>query len=334
MVPRLILRCAPVALAALVALALLIAALALGAAGSASSGLSMLPGQVADIPPSMLTHYVRTADTTGIDWAILAAIGKVESDHNRSTAPGVHSGVNFAGCCAGSMQISLIGGVQSTWGHFQADGNSDGRMSVYDPADAVLTAAGYLKASGAPADYDRAIFAYNHAHWYVTKIQRIAANYRALTTTPPTGAAPWQVLASPRILLTPSQRTDIAHGLIDPRVLALLTWIAARHTITISSLRSDHSTYTTNGSISNHNSGRAVDIATVDGAACRGEREKPCGTLTLELAHLTGQLHITELIYCFDPDPTSADAFAASDHCDHIHAGYEFLLIQSHERKG
>ena len=307
--------------------------LALGSSSNASSSLGMLPGQVADIPPEMLTIYARVGEQTGIDWAVLAAIGKVESDHARSTAQGVHSGVNFAGCCAGPMQISLVGGSQSTWGRYRADGNADGRMSVYDPADAVLAAANYLRATGAPSDYDRAIFAYNHAQWYVTKIQRIASSYRQLTARPPIGATPWQVLASPRITLSPAQRSDIATGLVDSRVIALLAWVAQRHSIQVSSLRSDHGTYTSSGNVSNHSFGRAVDIALVDGAACRGERDAPCGRLAIEIAAVTGPLHSTELIYCFDPAPASPDAWAASDHCDHIHVGFtakgeKFLLMK------
>ncbi|MCW2920490.1 MAG: hypothetical protein JWL76_364 [Thermoleophilia bacterium] len=312
-----------IAAASLGALLLLTAALALGASTDTGSTLGMLPGQVADIPPEMLTIYVRVGEQTGIDWAVLAAIGKVESDHARSTAAGVHSGVNFAGCCAGPMQISLAGGDQSTWGRYRADGNDDGRMSVYDPADAVLAAANYLKAAGAPGDYDRAIFAYNHAQWYVTKIQRIAEGYRQLISSPPIGATPWQVLASPRITLSPAQRSDVATGRVDARVLALLAWSAQRHTIYVSSLRSDHGTYTTSGNVSNHSLGRAVDIAMVDGAACQGNRDAPCGRLAVELARITGELHSTELIYCFDPDSESSDAWAAADHCDHVHAGFD-----------
>jgi hypothetical protein len=33
-------------------------------------------------------------------------------------------------------------------------------------------------------------------------------------------------------------------------------------------------------------------------------------------------MHPTELIYCFDVDGPGP-AFARSDHCDHVHAGYD-----------
>lgn len=307
----------------LVALTLGTCVLALSIASSPQASLSALPGQVADIPPEMLAIYVRVANETGVDWAVLAAIGKVESDHNRSTAAGVHSGVNFAGCCAGSMQISLAGGSSSTWARYRVDGNGDGTLDIYEPADSVLTAAHYLVAAGAPDDYHRAIFAYNHAEWYVSKVQRIAASYRSLTTTPPVGATPWQVLANPRITMSPSQRSDIARGLVDPRVVATLSWIAQTHSLQVSSLRSDHGTYTTSGNVSNHSYGRAVDIAVVDGSVCRGQRDAPCGRLAVDLGRVRGPLASTELIYCFDPAPSLATAWAAADHCDHIHVGFD-----------
>jgi len=155
-------------------------------------------------------------------------------------------------------------------------------------------------------------------------VQRIAASYRSLTLTPPPSVEPWQLIANPRITLSPVQRSDIAQGLIDPRIVSLLGMIAQSHTIYISALRSDHSEFTTSGNVSNHSAGRAVDIAMVDGAACTGTRDGTCGQLAVELAQLTGPLHLTELIYCFDPDGNrSADAFAQPDHCNHMHAGFD-----------
>jgi hypothetical protein len=55
---------------------------------------------MADIPTEYLKLYLQAGESRGIDWAILAAIGSIETDHGRSTASGVHSGVNAYGCCA------------------------------------------------------------------------------------------------------------------------------------------------------------------------------------------------------------------------------------------
>jgi hypothetical protein len=79
-----------------------------------------------------------------VDWRVLAAIGKNESDHGRSTAPGVASGVNRAGCCSGPMQICTVTSCGNTWQFYAVDGDGDGIASVYDPADAIDAAANLL----------------------------------------------------------------------------------------------------------------------------------------------------------------------------------------------
>jgi membrane-bound lytic murein transglycosylase B len=110
-------------------------------ASSAPAG----PGR-ADVPAAYLRLYRAAGQTYGVDWRILAAIGKSESDHGRSRSPGVASGLNFARCCAGPMQFCTTRSCGNTWGAYGVDGNGDGRRSVYDPADAI-PAAGKLVAS-------------------------------------------------------------------------------------------------------------------------------------------------------------------------------------------
>jgi cell wall-associated NlpC family hydrolase len=144
----------------------------------------------ADIPPELLPVYQSGAESCpGLPWSVLAAIGKVETDHGRSTAPGVTSGANFAGA-AGPMQIGIGGKAGNTWGgaperpvppeiDYGTDGNGDGIASVYDPVDAIFSAAKYLCRNGADQgrDISGAVFAYNHANWYVEKVLRIAQSY-------------------------------------------------------------------------------------------------------------------------------------------------------------
>lgn len=132
-------------------------------------------GRVADIPPDYLELYRGAATATALDWSVLAAIGKVETDHGRSTAPGVRSGVNSYGCCAGPMQFSIVGSP-STWDSYGKGGD------VYDPADAIPAAARYLLASGAPEDYHRAILAYNHSEAYYRDVVSQARAYRRAAT--------------------------------------------------------------------------------------------------------------------------------------------------------
>ena len=149
-----------------------------------------------DIPPNLLPLYQAAADTCpGLPWSVLAAIGKVESDHGRSTAPGVASGANFAGA-AGPMQIGIGGKAGNTFGSYAVDADGGG-ASVYSHPDAVFTAANYLCRNGAAQGRDvaRAVFAYNHADWYVTKVLAIASGYAA-TQGLPAGAPAEDVAAA------------------------------------------------------------------------------------------------------------------------------------------
>jgi hypothetical protein len=109
-----------------------------------------------------------------LDWAVLAGIGKVECDHGRDPDPSCtrEGAVNPAGA-GGPMQF-----IASTWTRFGLDGDADGRVDRWDAADAVYSAANYLRASGAPGDYARAILAYNNAGWYVSEVLSWAARYR------------------------------------------------------------------------------------------------------------------------------------------------------------
>jgi peptidoglycan DL-endopeptidase CwlO len=78
---------------------------------------------------------------------MLAAIGKVETNHGRLQAPGVTSGANFAGA-AGPMQIGIGGKAGNTFGAYAVDGDGDGISNVYNPPDAIFTAASYLCRNG------------------------------------------------------------------------------------------------------------------------------------------------------------------------------------------
>ena len=112
--------------------------------------------------------YKRAAKEYGFarDWYILAAVGKVESDHGENMGP------STAGAL-GPMQF-----LPSTWESSGVDGNGDGKANIMDPKDAIPAAAGYLKVGGAPDDWYAALFSYNHADWYVMEVLAVAEEYR------------------------------------------------------------------------------------------------------------------------------------------------------------
>ena len=99
------------------------------------------PPANSEIPAGYRALYRAAARAAGVDWRVLAAIGKNESDHGRSTARGVHSGLNFARCCSGPMQICKVRSCGYVWQHYAVDGDRNGIKSVYDAADAVPAAA-------------------------------------------------------------------------------------------------------------------------------------------------------------------------------------------------
>ena len=144
----------------------------LGGGGTAPSGTA-----TAQIPPGMLALYQRAAATCpGLPWTVLAGIGTVESDNGTSTLPGVRSGLNAAGLAAGPMQFE-----PQTFAAYDTPVPPGGVSppDIYDPVDAVYAAARMLCANGAAngADIPGAIYAYNHASWYVAEVLSLAHSY-------------------------------------------------------------------------------------------------------------------------------------------------------------
>lgn len=101
------------------------------------------PGSFArgDVPAAYLRAYRAAARRYRVDWRLLAALGKNESDHGRSVLPGVTSGLNFANCCSGPMQICQVASCGNVWQAYRRDGDGDGDVSIYDAADSIHSAA-------------------------------------------------------------------------------------------------------------------------------------------------------------------------------------------------
>jgi murein DD-endopeptidase MepM/ murein hydrolase activator NlpD len=121
-----------------------------------------------EIPPFMLPIYQACGTQYGVPWPILASIHKIESGF------GTNMGPSTAGAI-GQMQF-----LPSSWRAYGVDANDDGRKDPYNPLDAVCAAGRYLKAAGAEDDLRTAIFAYNHADWYVDEVLLVARQYGRL----------------------------------------------------------------------------------------------------------------------------------------------------------
>ena len=137
----------------------------------------------AEIPPLYLSLYQQAGSRYRLDWAILAGIGKVECDHGRDPDPSCtkEGAVNSAGA-GGPAQF-----LATTWAEYGVDADGRGPPDRWDPADAIYGMANYLRASGAPENYRKAIFAYNHADWYVAEVEHWASLYRGPSSQAPPG---------------------------------------------------------------------------------------------------------------------------------------------------
>lgn len=129
--------------------------------------------QLTGIPPEYLRLFQAAGVAYGIPWEVLAGIGKVECDDGQDPEPSCtqQGAVNYAGA-GGPMQF-----LASTWAAYGVSANGDGPPDRWNPADAIYTAAKYLKANGAPQELQRAIYAYNHSTAYVEEVLRWAAVY-------------------------------------------------------------------------------------------------------------------------------------------------------------
>jgi hypothetical protein len=123
---------------------------------------------ISGVPPVLIPIYQRASAEYGLGPqgpAILAGINAVE------TAFGTNLGPSSAGA-EGWMQF-----MPETWATYGVDANGDGVADPNNPEDAIFAAASYLKAAGMPADTYGAIFAYNHADWYVEEVLANAGCY-------------------------------------------------------------------------------------------------------------------------------------------------------------
>ncbi len=137
------------------------------AAAAAAASNASSEATAGGIPKSYLGLYRAAAATcSGLPWPVLAAIGQVESGHGTNTGP------SSAGAM-GPMQF-----LPSTFAAYAVDGDGDGATDIWNPSDAIFSAAHYLCANGAgsgPRGLYGAIFRYNHADWYVLMVMNVAA---------------------------------------------------------------------------------------------------------------------------------------------------------------
>jgi hypothetical protein len=110
------------------------------------------------IPPFLLPIYQAAGIEYDVPWQVLAAINEIETDYGRNLSISSANAVGW-------MQF-----LPATWKQYGVDANGDGVADPYNPVDAIFSAARYLHAAGASKNLSNAIFAYNHAGWYVQSV--------------------------------------------------------------------------------------------------------------------------------------------------------------------
>jgi hypothetical protein len=164
----------------------------------------------AAIPGAAMIAYEAAADAVscGLHWSVLAAIGRVESNHGRfggtrvlgdgTVLPAIRGlqldgragiatirdtdGGRLDGDSEYDRAIGPMQFIPTTWQRYAADGNGDGRADPDNLYDAALVAARYLCADGAdlsvPEQLSSAVFRYNRSQSYVDMVLMLADHYR------------------------------------------------------------------------------------------------------------------------------------------------------------
>ncbi|MHB1131008.1 MAG: lytic transglycosylase domain-containing protein [Chloroflexota bacterium] len=146
-------------LAVMVALAFAVASVGAVFAAFLGAFATVPGGAPAGIPPEQVPAMQSAAATCALPWQVLAAVAKVESDF----------GANMATSSAGAIGYGQF--LPSTWAAYGDGGDP------YDYRDALPAMARYLCDHGGPAHLREALYAYNHAEWYVDLVLEVAAGY-------------------------------------------------------------------------------------------------------------------------------------------------------------
>jgi len=231
--------------------------------------------------------------------------------YTASTGPAVGTGA-AVGVTAENVLAQLASGAAPPAGN--AGGTSVVSQQEGEGDTTVALPAGYIPGTAPSAD--------------LAAVLRQSQQRNAGIPPLSTGSGALAITTNPNVRFTrQSQVNDLVTGQVDPRVVDLLTWIAGRSQITITSMRTDHSTCVAGSSpcrVSAHHLGRAFDIGAVNSQICTGIPNAECGRLYERMVNeLRGtQYQPSQVIYGYDPWPEERWNFELSNHHDHIHIGY------------
>jgi hypothetical protein len=143
------------------------------------------PTALAGVPANYVPWLAKAAQRYHLGprgFSIVAAVHYVESDFGRSILPGVAPGTKNSMGAMGPGQF-----LKESWTSFGVDADGDGLKDPYGIPDSIFATANLLHASGAPQNWHEALFAYNHAEWYVQEVLEAAERFGGAPMTCETG---------------------------------------------------------------------------------------------------------------------------------------------------
>lgn len=239
--------------------AVLVAWLAVSAGGGA--GMNAFGGQCAagdvtdEVPVELRPIFREAAAEYRLGErgpSILAGLTSIESGFGRNMGPS----------SAGAIGWTQF--LPSTWTAYGVDADGDGTRDPFNARDAIHSAANYLRASGAPRSWHKALFTYNHADWYVRKVLAEADRLSKPGATPtcasnvtPTTPGVTQTNAPAGIVGIPGMPGEF----IDQRILRDVLWLIQTFHVRVS----DGYAPTGHAADGEHPLGLAVDLVPGNG---------------------------------------------------------------------
>lgn len=146
------------------------------------------------IPPEYIPIYMEAGRIYGVDWILIAAIHEIETDFSRNLAVSSagaigHTqfmkctwiGYSYPGCSTAPEEVYTNIDIIKKYGGYGVDANGNGRADPWELEDCIHATAKYLSAHMKGAtEQERlrnAIFAYNHADWYVDEVLALYSLY-------------------------------------------------------------------------------------------------------------------------------------------------------------
>lgn len=139
------------------------------------------------IPSDYIPIYQAAGKKYGVDWLLIAAIHKIETNFSQNVAVSSagaigHTqfmkctwlGYGYPGCSSAPKEVYTNVSLINKYGGYGVDGNKNGKADPWELEDSIYATAKYLAASMHGKTEEEkirsAIYAYNHADWYVDQV--------------------------------------------------------------------------------------------------------------------------------------------------------------------